>query len=459
MAEEEGTIRYNNPSNVEVADSEGVFHRAQLVATAPGEIRFNTPDNSPNVQVADENGVFHRAQLVAMIGGGNVNENRIIVKSDTIPAASESTYGKFYCYSGETNSSYAHGYIYECIADSSVNTSISLHQEDEYEINKLAFDSEHYSIESFFEAIAALSTPTFDPTEVVSGSLVFDHVNELWYVSGSDADGNILFSNFTIEGSGSDRSLDAYGFIYIDHFPDNYPEGYTEDYIITRTEVLSNYHWVRMDVQPAAKLGRYLSTWNCATGLASTNPQESPYEYTTGDYYIVGTVASAGGTNYRPNGSSYVIGQASTTVESSVVTVNDTYLYDGTNWTLLKTGTTVTSVNGQVGDVTVQETLVNQQNIKSINGNSLLGSGDLELIQLVTATATLAVNDWTSNTQTVNVTGVTESNNVIVAPAPASQVDYTSAGIICTSQGAGTLTFTCTTVPSNAITVNVLILK
>lgn len=39
----------------------------------------------------------------------------------------------------------------------------------------------------------------------------------------------------------------------------------------------------------------------------------------------------------------------------------------------------VTSVNNQTGDVTVQATLVNQSNIKSVNGNSLLGSGNLEL--------------------------------------------------------------------------------
>ena len=73
-------------------------------------------------------------------------------------------------------------------------------------------------------------------------------------------------------------------------------------------------------------------------------------------------------------------------------------------------------------------------------------------------TASLVVANWSSNTQTVNVTGVTASNNVIVAPAPVSQADYTAAGIICTAQGAGTLTFTCTTVPSSAITVNVLII-
>ena len=72
-------------------------------------------------------------------------------------------------------------------------------------------------------------------------------------------------------------------------------------------------------------------------------------------------------------------------------------------------------------------------------------------------TVTLAVNDWSSNTQTVSATGVTASNNVIIAAAPSSQNDYINAGILCTAQGAGTLTFTCTTVPSSAITVNVLI--
>ena len=73
-------------------------------------------------------------------------------------------------------------------------------------------------------------------------------------------------------------------------------------------------------------------------------------------------------------------------------------------------------------------------------------------------TATLAANAWSSNSQTVNVTGVTASNNVIVAPAPASQSDYIAAGIICSAQGAGTLTFTCQTTPSSNLTVNVLII-
>ena len=77
---------------------------------------------------------------------------------------------------------------------------------------------------------------------------------------------------------------------------------------------------------------------------------------------------------------------------------------------------------------------------------------------------TLAVADWSLNSvsgkyeQAVTVQGVTSSNIILVAPAPASAADYAAAGIVCTAQGSGTLTFTCTTVPSNAITVNVVIL-
>lgn len=74
-----------------------------------------------------------------------------------------------------------------------------------------------------------------------------------------------------------------------------------------------------------------------------------------------------------------------------------------------------------------------------------------------TTTATLTTSGWSNNTKTVNVSGVTASNTVVVSPAPSSVSDYAAAGIYCSAQASGTLTFTCTTVPSAAITVNVLI--
>lgn len=80
--------------------------------------------------------------------------------------------------------------------------------------------------------------------------------------------------------------------------------------------------------------GRFLSVWNSSTGLPDTNPVENPYLYKPGDYYIVGTVAASGANNYRPNGTQFVIGTASTTVETEEVSKNDTYVYDGVNWIL-----------------------------------------------------------------------------------------------------------------------------
>lgn len=78
--------------------------------------------------------------------------------------------------------------------------------------------------------------------------------------------------------------------------------------------------------------------------------------------------------------------------------------------------------------------------------------------KITTATASLTSTGWSSNSKTVSVTGVTASNSVLVTPAPASIDDYANCGIKCTAQAAGTLTFSCTTVPSSTITVNVMII-
>ena len=80
------------------------------------------------------------------------------------------------------------------------------------------------------------------------------------------------------------------------------------------------------------------------------------------------------------------------------------------------------------------------------------------LATMSTATASLATTGWANNSKTDNVTGVTASNNVIVAPAPADMAVWSAAGIVCTAQGAGTLTFTCSSTPTAAVTANVLIL-
>lgn len=499
--------------------------------------------NSPSVFTEDENG---NACIRVTGSGGGVDETKVIVLSDTIPTADADSLGKFYCYKGTTNASYTHGYVYECVAGST------------YYVANIAFEQSTFASESFEKAGQLIvDAGVVDPTEVVGGTMTYALAGNLWTIVFTDGNGDALNTGYSIYTDDLEQDYDILPVVD----PSDFVDGQVVNMTINNVSEEQGYVWERIDLQPSAKIGKYLAGWNCATGLAMTNPPESPYEYTTGDYFIVGVVATGGASNYKPNGSSYTTGVASTTVESESVSVNDMYLYDGTNWTLLKTGSTVTSVNGQVGDVTVQETLVSGTNIKTIDGNSILGSGNLELstyltypntwtttgttkafcddiaadssavagkaylgevtlsdlpasmanaeivveimsgttannkIIVLTCTSgntapyrwqytywnngtdvsgwngfgntqmsvptapTLAVADWSSNTQTVTVTGVTASNTVIVSPAPASAVEYAACGILCTTQGTDSLTFTCTAVPANALTVNVVILN
>ena len=73
-------------------------------------------------------------------------------------------------------------------------------------------------------------------------------------------------------------------------------------------------------------------------------------------------------------------------------------------------------------------------------------------------TGTLTVAGWSNGSQTITVSGVSASGNVLVAPSPASQDAYAAAGVRCTAQAANSLTFTCKTAPMEALTVNVVLL-
>lgn len=132
----------------------------------------------------------------------------------------------------------------------------------------------------------------------------------------------------------------------------------------------------------------------------------------------------------------------------------------------------VESVNGKTGTVVLTPSDIGAataaqgvkadtaiQSVKTINNQSIVGEGNID-INVATTPLTmpeLTVAGWSSNTQTVTVTGVTATNTVFVSPAPESAADYAAAGIVCTAQAVDSLTFTCTTVPTNAITVNVVI--
>jgi len=108
-------------------------------------------------------------------------------------------------------------------------------------------------------------------------------------------------------------------------------------YTVAADDALSAKQWKLLYdyIQNLQTIGRFLSNWDSATWLPITNPSESPYQYKAWDYYRVSNVAVSPASNYKPDGSSYTIWVASTTVETLPVAVSDLYLYDGTDWILL----------------------------------------------------------------------------------------------------------------------------
>ena len=78
----------------------------------------------------------------------------------------------------------------------------------------------------------------------------------------------------------------------------------------------------------------------------------------------------------------------------------------------------------------------------------------------VGVSVTLRASGWNVNTktQTVSVSKVTATVNLIITAAPDSYMAYAEAGVRCTAQGAGTLAFACETVPTEDVVANVLIL-
>lgn len=92
-------------------------------------------------------------------------------------------------------------------------------------------------------------------------------------------------------------------------------------------------------------------------------------------------------------------------------------------------------------------------------GVSAAVKGDDYAVPSVGVSVTLRASGWNANTktQTVSVSGVTATVNCIITAAPDSYMAYAKAGVRCTAQGAGTLTFACETVPTANVAANVLI--
>lgn len=75
----------------------------------------------------------------------------------------------------------------------------------------------------------------------------------------------------------------------------------------------------------------------------------------------------------------------------------------------------------------------------------------------IAVSVTLFASAWPNNSQTVAAEGVTATNTIIVAADPSFYSDYSKAGIYCSAQADGSLTFTCNLAPSIDVKANVMI--
>jgi hypothetical protein len=139
----------------------------------------------------------------------------------------------------------------------------------------------------------------------------------------------------------------------------------------------------------------------------------------------------------------------------------------------LISGTNIKTVNSNTllgsGDLAVQPTLVSGTNIKSINGASILASGDLSLATYTVYTATIPSASWTGASapysKAVTVTGLLSTDepiiDLVLTGTYATDVTMRDnwAMIYRGVTSANTITFYADSVPSADISIQLVVVR
>lgn len=199
---------------------------------------------------------------------------------------------------------------------------------------------------------------------------------------------------------------------------------------------------------------KFLSSWDCTTWLPGTNPQEDPYTYKVGDYYVV---SITGSTNYKPHWSTYTQWVPSTTVELENVWINDKYYFDWADWIRIPdtaiqisidSALSTTSTNA-VENRAIANAINTKQNIipdlNDIRSWAAAGSTALQKLDNIT--------DLTNNAGYQTAWDVTNIvNNIISTVAP----EWVWAGILTLQKNATTVdTFSANATQNKTINITV----
>ena len=382
-------------------------------------------------------------------GGGTVDKSKI-VNADTIPEASASNAGYVYLYTGTTNASYTHGYVYQNVKSATYTGTVS------FEAATLSGTTVACSGDNF---ATFLTEAGADPTPIVSGTMTYEADATGWRLVGKDSNGNTVTTfmeyvedyqdaGFTFTGTPQDGDVIAF--------------------TCSVTEASATYTWTRIDVQPAPEAlpdqtgqsGKFLTTdgssasWSDkplvnadthANSLAIGGSNTSGTNNT-----LVGSSATSYGGNYNT-----IIGASSQGRNASTILGFGVQAAASANAVVIRSGAqNSTYINLGVSDTFTWIYKTNQYVLCESDGTI----PHARLTNAVSSTTvTIAAADWNGGTTvSKTVSGLTATSVVWVAPEHASQSDYTSAGVYASSQTTDTLEFSCTTTPTNALTVTVV---
>ena len=119
-----------------------------------------------------------------------------------------------------------------------------------------------------------------------------------------------------------------------------------------------------------------------------------------------------------------------------------------------------TAANGNVYlNLVENNTIRNSHLISGAGGTTISsdGSGNVTISSLkkYSLSVVLSAENWANNSQSVNVAGVDGTNTVFITAVQSSKDEYRNCQVQCVTQASNSLTFSCVTVPSSDIIINV----
>lgn len=299
--------------------------------------------NSPVIFTKDADG---NAAVRVMGGAGSIDEDRIIIKSAEIPAASEDELGKFYCYSGVTNQNFVHGYVYECVKSGGTYTGTV-----SFEAATLSGTTVACSGDDFANFLTESGVV---PLSVVSGTMTYDAAGSLWVLVGKDENEETVLTFQEYQ-----QDYEDFGFT----FTGTPEDGDVIAFTCSIEESGGIYTWTRINLQPGSE--HDLGFFDTVAELQTAHPTGI-----AGDFALIGAT--------------------------------DTFwVWDTTTsaWVDSHKTDAVTSVNGQTGAVVLTPSDVGAataaqgakadtaiQSVKTINGQSIVGEGNVDIDALPSQT-------------------------------------------------------------------------